>query len=174
MITVINDVFAKKKKPLDSPDKLTHDWYSNDSWPIYHRQLTDIPPTVDWYTTDSWPIYHRHMTDSKSRCVVEISTDTRPIVYLTIDRLSTDYRPTIDRLSTDCRPTIDRYIDRVSTDYRPQNRPTDRSTLPTVNMIRLVYGRSSVQFPSGTQKFWVVLLSTHIISFIINIRSIKK
>ena len=29
------------------------------------------------------------MTDSKSRCVVKISTDTRPIVYLTIDRLST-------------------------------------------------------------------------------------
>ena len=39
------------------------------------------------------------MTDSKSRCVVEISTDTRPIVYLTINRLSTDHRPTIDRLS---------------------------------------------------------------------------
>ena len=115
-----------KKKPLDSPDKLTHDWYSNDSWPRYHRQLTDIPPTVDWYTTDSWPIYHRHMTDSKSRCVVEISTDTRPIVYLTIDRLSTDYRPTIDQLSTNHRPTIDRLstdcrptIDRLSTDCRP-------------------------------------------------------
>ena len=55
------------------------------------------------------------MTDSKSTCVVEISTDTRPIVYLTIDRLSTDYRPTVDRLSNDCRPTIDR----LSTDSRP-------------------------------------------------------
>ena len=66
------------------------------------------------------------MTDSKSRCVDEISTDTRPIVYLTIDRLSTHYRPTIDRLSTDYRPTIDRLstdyrptVDRLSTDYRP-------------------------------------------------------
>ena len=66
------------------------------------------------------------MTDSKSRCVVEISTDTRPIVYLTIDLLSTDYRPTIDQLSTDHRPTIDRpstdyrpTIDRISTDCRP-------------------------------------------------------
>ena len=49
-----------KKKPLDSPDKLTHDWYSNDSWPIYHRQLTDIPPTVDRYITDiSCPIVSR-------------------------------------------------------------------------------------------------------------------
>ena len=81
--------------------RTTVDRYTTDSWPIYHRQFTDIPPTVDWYTTDSWPIYHRHMTDSKSRCVVEISTDTRPIVFLTIDRLSTD-----------CWPTIDRYIDR--------------------------------------------------------------
>ena len=66
------------------------------------------------------------MTDSKSRCVVEISTDTRSIVYLTIDRLSTDYRLTIDQLSTDHRPTIDRpstnyrpTIDRLSTDRRP-------------------------------------------------------
>ena len=55
------------------------------------------------------------MTDSKSRCVDEISTDTRPIVYLTIDRLSTDHRLTIDRLSTNYRPTVDRYIDRLST-----------------------------------------------------------
>ena len=97
------------------------------------------------------------MTDSKSRCVDEISTDTRPIVYLTIDRLSTDYRPTVDRLSTDCRPTIDRLstdyrptVDRLSTDYRPTVdrlstdcrplyrllcRPISRSTLPTVNKI---------------------------------------
>ena len=104
-----------KKKPLDSPDKLTHDWYSNDSWPIYHRQLTNIPPTVHRYTTDSWLIYHRQLTDSKSRCVVEISTDTRPIVYLTIDRLSTDYPQTIHRLSTDYRPSIDQLSTAIST-----------------------------------------------------------
>ena len=87
------------------------------------------------------------MTDSKSRCVVKISTDTRPIVYLTIDRLSTDYRPTIGQPSTDYRPTIDRLstdcrptIDRLSTDCRPLYRPLCRplcrpisqSTLPTV------------------------------------------
>ena len=101
------------------------------------------------------------MTDSKSRCVVEISTDTRPIVYLIINRLSTDYRPTIDQLSTDHRPTIDRpstdyrpTIDRLSTDYRPTVdrlstecrplyrplcRPISQSTLPTVNKIRAMY-----------------------------------
>ena len=37
----------------------------------------------------------------------------------------------IDRLSSESRPTIDRYIDR-----------TDRSTLPTVNMIPIVKGTS--------------------------------
>ena len=94
------------------------------------------------------------MTDSKSRCVVEILTDTRPIVYLTIDRPSTDCRPTVDRLSTDYRPTIDRLstnyrptVDRLSTDYRslyqplywPLCRPISRSTLPTVNKILLIY-----------------------------------
>ena len=97
------------------------------------------------------------MTDSKSRCVDGISTDTRPIVYLTIDRLSTHYRPTIDRLSTDYRLTIDQLstdyrptidqlstnhrptVDRLSTDcrplYRPLCRPISQSTLPTVNKI---------------------------------------
>ena len=104
--------------------------------------MTDIRPTVDRYTTDSWPICHRHMTDIRSRCVFEISTDTRSIVYptidwvstdcrLTIDRLTTDYRPTIDQQSTECRPTINRYIERVSTERRPLYRPIDRSTLLT-------------------------------------------
>ena len=71
------------------------------------------------------------MTDSKSRCVVEISTDTRSIVYLTIDRLSTDYRPTIDQLSTDHRPTIDR----PSTDYRPTNDRLSTDHRPTIDRL---------------------------------------
>ena len=57
---------------------------------------------------------------------MRISTDTWPMVYLTIERLSTDYRPTIDQPSIDYRPTVDRLstdyrpsIDRLSTDYRP-------------------------------------------------------
>ena len=82
------------------------------------------------------------MTDSKSRCVVEISTDTRPIVYLTIDRLSTDYRPTIDRLLTDYRPTIDRLstdyrptIDRLSTDYRPTVDRLSTDCRPTIDRL---------------------------------------
>ena len=99
-------------------DWLTIDW------------LVDIPPKVDWYTTDSWPIYHRHMTDSKSRCV-EISTDTRPIVYLTIDRLSTDYRPTIDWPSTDYQPTIDRLL----TDYRPTVNRLSTDCWPTIKRL---------------------------------------
>ena len=82
------------------------------------------------------------MTDSKSRCVVEISTDTRPIVYLTIDLLSTDYRPTIDRLSTNYRPTIDRLstdhrptIDRLSTEYRPTVDRLSTDCRPTIDRL---------------------------------------
>ena len=56
------------------------------------------------------------MTDSRSRCVVEISTDTRPIVYPTIDWLSTDCRLTIDRLSTDYLPTVDPLSTAISAD----------------------------------------------------------
>ena len=82
------------------------------------------------------------MTDIRSRCVYEISTDTRPIVYRSLDRLAAEYRPTLDRQSTDtrppvgrqstdCRPTLGRpstdyrsTIDRLSIDYRPLYRST--------------------------------------------------
>ena len=88
--------------------------------------MTDIRPTVEWCTTNSWPICHQHMTDSQSRCVVEISTNTRPIVYptidwllsdcqLTIEWLSTDYR----RLSTNYRLTVDRLSTAISTEFGP-------------------------------------------------------
>ena len=94
------------------------------------------------------------MTDIWSRCVYEISTDTRSIVYRSLDRLATEYRPTLDRLSTNSRPTLDRLstdsrptVDRLSTDYRSSvdrlstNVAVDTavdttSTLPTVNMIQ--------------------------------------
>ena len=82
------------------------------------------------------------MTDIRSRCVYEISTDTRPIVYRSLDRLTAEYRPTLDRQSTDtrpplgrqstdCRPTLGRpstdyqsTIDRLSIDYRSLYRST--------------------------------------------------
>ena len=44
--------------------------------------------------------------------IVGVSTDHRPTIDCYIDGVSTAYQPTIDRLSTECRPTIDRYIDR--------------------------------------------------------------
>ena len=57
----------------------------------------------------------------------------------TIDCVSTECRLTIVRVSTNYRPTIncyiDHYINQVLTNYRPLYWPTDRSTLPTVNMI---------------------------------------
>ena len=83
--------------------------------------LSHYRPTIDRPSTDYRPTIYR------------LSTYYRP----TIDQLSTDYRPTIDRLSTDSRPTLDR----LSTDSRPLCRPLcrpiTRSTLPTVNKIRL-------------------------------------
>ena len=53
------------------------------------------------------------------------------MVYLTIDRLSTDHRPTIDRLSTDHRPTIDR----LSTDYRPTIDQLSTDCRPTIDQL---------------------------------------
>ena len=139
----------------------TVDRYATDSWPTYHRQLTDIPPTYDRYSvevrlrnidrysadslslsrptggrisTDSRPTVDRHSTACRST-VHRLSTDSRS----TIDRLSIDYRPTIDRLSTDYRSTIDRYIDRLSTDIAVDIAVDITSPLPTVNMIQQFY-----------------------------------
>ena len=65
------------------------------------------------------------------RLLTAISTEYRP----SIDRVSTEYRPSVDRVSTECRPTIDR----LSTDCRPLYRPITRSTLPIVNKIQVFY-----------------------------------
>lgn len=75
---------------------------------IYHRHLTDIPPTYHPYTTDMWPILDRDATLTH-----------RSIYQSIVDRHSTDYRPTICQLSANYRPTIDRCVGRVSADCRP-------------------------------------------------------
>ena len=104
---------------------------------------SDYRPSVDRPSTERWPITDRYIGEASTnyrRSVSEVSVKYRwTKSYIgrdtsgtTIDRVSTESRPTIVRVSTDYRPTIDR----VSTDYRPLYRPIDRSTLPTVNMIR--------------------------------------
>ena len=73
--------------------------------------------SVDRPSTECRPITERYIGQ-----VDRVLTEYRPPV----DRASTDYRPSVDRLSTECRPL-----------YRPLYRPISRSTLPTVNKIRL-------------------------------------
>ena len=77
--------------------------------------------------------------DTSGTTIDRVSTECRP----TIDRLSTpmstDCRPSVDRLSTECRPTIDWLSTECRPLYRPLYRPISRSTLPTVNKIRVFY-----------------------------------
>ena len=44
-----------------------------------------------------------------------LSTDYRPLYRLTVDRVSTEYRPTVDRVSTEYRPSVDRVSTAIST-----------------------------------------------------------
>ena len=127
-------------------------WTNNEqeSRPIYRsticRLSTDISNgcflTIDQVSTD-----HRPSVDQcTDRYIDQVSTNYRRSVgEVSLNEklcrpryIWNDYRATIDRVSTECRPTIDRYIDRVSTDYRPLYRPLDRSTLPMVNMIQII------------------------------------
>ena len=98
----------------------TVDRYATDSWPTYHRQLTDIPPTYD-----------RYSVEVRLRNIDRYSADSLSLSRPTGGRISTDTRPPVGRQSTDCRPTLGRpstdyrsTIDRLSIDYRPLYRST--------------------------------------------------
>ena len=86
------------------------------------------------------------MTDIRSRCFYEISSDTRSIVYRSLDRLATEYRPTLDRLSTNSQPTLDCLstdcpptIDRLSTDYRSTIDRLSIDSRPTIDRLSIDY-----------------------------------
>ena len=113
---------------------------------------TDHRPSVDQLLTDTSVKYRRtigEVSAKSRRSVGEVSVNEklyRPRHIWNdyrscLDRVSSDYRPSLDRLSTaistESRPTIDA----VSTYSRPLYRPIDRSTLPTINMIRLLLAR---------------------------------
>ena len=85
----------------------TADRYATDSWPTYHWQLTDIPPTYDRYSVEVCRRnIDRYSADGLSLC--------RP----TVDHLSIDSRSTGERLALDSRSTVDRYIGRHSISLR--------------------------------------------------------
>ena len=149
-----NFLFSKPKNVENAKCRPTIDRVSINYWPI-HRSSTDqlstkyrrsvgkmlakcrwtksyigrdtSGKTIDCVSTKCRPTIDRLSTTMSTDCrpsVNRVSTECRP----SIDRLSTDYRPSIDRLSTECRPL-----------YRPLYRPMSRSTLPTVNKIRVSY-----------------------------------
>ena len=80
---------------------------------------SDYRPSVGRPSTERWPITDRYIGEVSVKYRWTKSYIGRDISGTTIDRVSTECRPTIVLVSTDYRPTIDRYIDWVSTDYRP-------------------------------------------------------
>ena len=84
------------------------------------------------------------MPDSKSRCVVEISTDCRPLYRPTVDWVATDYQPSVDRLSSECRPL-------------------SRSTLPRVNKIQVFWDRGNDWLMVILLQIVMVSLGTHLV-----------
>ena len=78
---------------------------------------TDHRPSVDQLLNDTSVKYRQTMGEVSVKYRWTKGYIGRDTSGMTIDRVSTECRPTIVRVSTDYRPTIDRYIDRVSTDY---------------------------------------------------------
>ena len=77
--------------------------------------------------------------DTSGTTIDRVSTECRPTIDRLLTAISTEYRPSVDRLSTDCRPTIDRLSTNCRPLYRPLYRPIPRSTLPIVNKIPLLF-----------------------------------
>ena len=92
------------------------------TWILEGIQLlsSDYRPSVDRPSTERWPITDRYIGEVSTNCrrkVGEVSVQYRwTKSYIGRDTSGT----TIDRVSTECRPTIVR----VSTDYRPLYRPS--------------------------------------------------
>ena len=99
-----------------------------------------------------------HMNSLRYSCYIltidQVSTDHRRSVDQLLTDTSVKYRRTIGQVSAKSRRSVGEVsvneklyrprhiwndyrtrLDRVSTDYWPLYRPTDRSTLPTVNMM---------------------------------------
>lgn len=86
--------------------------YSTDILLIFHRHLTDIPPTIGQYSTDTWLIFYQHFTNISSLLHRYIAGYT----WLTCDWLSSNCRPIVNWLSTDYLLTINRLSVNISDD----------------------------------------------------------
>ena len=75
---------------------LTVDWYTTNSWTIYHWHLTNIRPTVD-----RLPLrYDRYSIKMRPRNINWCLADSLLQYWLTIDQLLADYQPSDNQLST--------------------------------------------------------------------------
>ena len=72
-------------------------------------------PTIDRVSTNYWLIHRSSIDQLSAKCRWTKSYIGRDTSGTTIDRVSTECRPTIDQLSTGCRPTIDRVSMAIST-----------------------------------------------------------
>ena len=147
-----NFLFSKPKNVGNAKCRPTIDLVSTNYWPIhrssidqlstnYRRSVGEVSAKCRW--TKSY--FGR---DTSGTSIDRVSTECRP----TIDRLSTavstECRPSVDRVSTDCRPSVDRLSTECRPLYRPLYRPTSRSTLPIVNKIHRIFSlKNSVTDP---------------------------
>ena len=96
---------------------------------------TDHRPSVDQLLIDTSVKYRRTIGEVSVKYRWTKSYIGRDTSGTTIDRVSTECRPTIVRVSTDYRPTIDRYIGRVSAESRPTFDQLSTDYRPTVDQL---------------------------------------
>ena len=138
-----NFLFSKPKNVGNAKCRPTIDQVSTNYWPIHRSSIDQLSAKCRWSVGEMlakcrWTkSYIRR--DTSGTTIDRVSTDYRPTIDRYVDRLSTEYRPSVDRLSTECRPSINRLSTECRPLYRPLYRPISRSTLPTVNKIPGTY-----------------------------------
>ena len=100
-------------------------------------------PTIDRVSTNYWPIHRSSIDQLSAKCRWTKSYIGRDTSGTTIDRVSTECRPTIDPLSTaistECRPTIDRVstpiLTAMSTDISVDITHSKQDPIPVIEFL---------------------------------------
>ena len=118
-----NFLFSKPKNVGSAKCRPTIDRVSTNYWPIHRSSIGQLSTNYRRSMGEVSAKCRRSVGEKSAKCRWSKSYIGRDTSGTTIDRVSTECRPTIDRLSsaisTDCRALYRPTVDRVSTEYRP-------------------------------------------------------
>ena len=137
-----NFLFSKPKNVGNAKCRPAIDQVSTNYWPIHRSSIDQLSTNYRQSVGEVLAKCRRNVGQKSAKCqwtksyigqdtsgstIDRVSTECRPTIdryidrlstecRLSVNRVSTDCQPSVDRLSTKCRPTIDRVSTAISTD----------------------------------------------------------